>query len=91
LKVQEDGTDGAQRKGEILALDEYLQIGGLPFKINPEMMAEMAFFGVHESSFASAEQMIRKYLPTWISDTLIQVVTEYVVNIIRVLARVDNY
>jgi hypothetical protein len=79
LKVQRDGTEGtAQRNREILPLDEYLQIAGLPFKMSPEMMAETAFFGVHESSFASAEQMMRKYLPARISDTLIREVTEYV-------------
>jgi hypothetical protein len=58
-------------------LDDYLQIAGLPFKMSPAMMAETAFFGLHEGSFASAEQMIRKYLPTRISDTLIREVTEY--------------
>jgi hypothetical protein len=69
LKVQGDGSEGAaQRKGEILPLDDYLRITGLPFKMSPEMMAETAFFGLHESSFASAEQMMRKHLPTRISD-----------------------
>jgi hypothetical protein len=66
------------RNREILPLDDYLQITGLPFKMSPEMMAETAFFGVHESSFASAEQMMRKYLPCRISDSLIRQVTEYV-------------
>ncbi|MDR1030021.1 MAG: hypothetical protein LBL76_04030, partial [Treponema sp.] len=79
MKVQQDGNEGkAERSREILPLDEYLQISGLPFKMSPEMMAETAFFGVHESSFASAEQMIQKYLPCRISDTLIREVTEYV-------------
>jgi hypothetical protein len=63
LKVQGNRTEGT-----VQPLDEYLQITGLPFKMSPEMMAETAFFGVHESSFASAEQMMRKYLPTRISD-----------------------
>jgi hypothetical protein len=77
LKVQRDGTeDTAQRNREILPLDDYLQITGLPFKMSPEMIAETAFFGVHESSFVSAEQMIRKHLPTRISDSLIREVTE---------------
>jgi hypothetical protein len=79
LKVQRDETeDTVHRNREILPLDGCLQITGLPFKMSPEMMAEMAFFGVHESSFASAGQMMRKYLPTRISDSLIRVVTEYV-------------
>ena len=79
LKVQRDESEGTgKRSREILPLDEYLQITGLPFKMSPEMMAETAFFGVHESSFASAEQMMRKYLPCQISDTLIREVTEYV-------------
>jgi hypothetical protein len=64
LKVQRDGSEGAARRNrEILPLDEYLRIAGLPFKMSPEMMAETAFFGVHESSFVSVEQMMRKYLP----------------------------
>jgi hypothetical protein len=77
LKAQGDGREGrVERTREILPLDGYLQIAGLPFKMSPEMMAETAFFGVHESSFASAEQMMRKYLPTRISDTRIREVTE---------------
>ncbi|MDR2053386.1 MAG: hypothetical protein LBP80_08225, partial [Treponema sp.] len=61
MKVQRDRDEGrTQRNREILPLDEYLQITGLPFKMSPEMMAETAFFGTHESSFASAEQMMRK-------------------------------
>jgi hypothetical protein len=70
--------DTAQRNPEIVPLDDYLQISGLPFKMSPEMTAETAFFGTHESSFASAERMMRKYLPTRISDTLIREVTEHV-------------
>ncbi|MDR1301678.1 MAG: hypothetical protein LBK43_04310 [Treponema sp.] len=79
MKVPGGGTEGrAERNWEILPLDDYLRITGLPFKMSPEMMAETAFFGVHESSFASAEQRIQKYLPVQISDTLIREVTEYV-------------
>jgi hypothetical protein len=80
LKVQGDGTEGAvpQRNGEIIPLDEYLQIAGLPFKMSPEMMAETAFWGTHECSFKSAEQMLRRHVPTQITDTLIREVTEYV-------------
>jgi hypothetical protein len=79
LKVQRDGTeDTVHRNREILPLDDYLPITGLPFKMSPEMMAKTAFFGVHESSFASAEQMMRKYLPARISGSLIREVTEYI-------------
>jgi hypothetical protein len=73
LKVRRDRSGGTeQRNPEILPPDDYLQISGLPFKMSPEMTAETAFFGTHESSFASAERMMRKYLPTRISDTLIR-------------------
>jgi hypothetical protein len=54
FKVQREGTAGAAQPGDP-PLDEYLQIAGLPFKMSPEMMAETAFFAVHESSFMSAE------------------------------------
>jgi hypothetical protein len=78
LKIQREGTEGAavQRNAEIVPLDEYLQIAGLPFKMSPEMMAETAFWGTHECSFKSAEQLIRKCVPTQITDTLIREVTE---------------
>jgi hypothetical protein len=56
LKVQQDGREGTvHRNREILPLDDYLPITGLPFKMSPAMMAETAFFGVHKSSFASAD------------------------------------
>jgi hypothetical protein len=57
-----------------------LRISGLPFKMSPEMMAETTFFGAHESSFKSAERMLRKYIPTQITDDLIREVTEHVSN-----------
>jgi hypothetical protein len=80
LKVQREGTEraAAQRNAEIIPFDEYLPITGLPFKMSPEMMAETAFGGTHECSFASAERMLRKCVPTQITDTLIREVTEYV-------------
>jgi len=79
LKVRRDGTEEAtKRNAEIIPLDEYLRIAGLPFKMSPEMMAETAFFGAHESSFKSAEGMIQRCIPTQITDTLIREVTEYV-------------
>ena len=55
MKVQGEGTrESGHRNGEIIPLDEYLRIAGLPFKISPEMMAETAFWGTHECSFKSA-------------------------------------
>jgi hypothetical protein len=47
------------------------------FKMSPEMMAETAFGGTREGSFKSAEQMIRKCVPTRITDALIREVTGY--------------
>jgi hypothetical protein len=45
LKVQRDGTEGrGQRNREILPLDDYLRISGLPFKMSPEMIAETWIF-----------------------------------------------
>jgi hypothetical protein len=46
--------------------------------MSPEMMAETAFWGAHESSFKSAERMLRKCVPTQITDDLIRAVSEYV-------------
>jgi hypothetical protein len=53
----------------------------------PEMMAETAFWGTHEGSFKSAEQMLRKCVPTQITDTLIREVTEYTALMWYVLMR----
>jgi hypothetical protein len=79
LQVARSGTEeSTQRHAEIIPLDEYLRISRLPFKMSPEMMAETAFFGAHESSFKSAERMLRKCVPTQITDDLIREVTEHV-------------
>jgi hypothetical protein len=75
LKVQQEE---GERHREIIPLDEYLGIAGLPFKMSRAMMAETAFWGQHESSFKSAEEMIRKCVPTEITDALIREVTGYV-------------
>jgi hypothetical protein len=40
-----------------------------------EMMAETAFWGQHESSFKPAETMLRKSVPTQITDSLIEEAT----------------
>jgi hypothetical protein len=75
LKVQ---GEAGERRREIIPLDEYLRIAGLPFKMSPAMMAETAFWGQHESSFKSAEAMIRKCVATERTDALIREVTDYV-------------
>jgi hypothetical protein len=73
-----ESAESALRLAEIIPLDEYLRISGLSFKMSPEMMAETAFFGAHESSFKSAELMLRKCVPTQITGDLIREVTEHV-------------
>jgi hypothetical protein len=73
-----ESEEAGLRHAEIIPLDEYLRISGLPFKMSPEMMAETAFFGARESSFKAAERMLRKCVPTQITDDLIREVTEHV-------------
>lgn len=60
------------RREELIPLDDYLEITELPFKMSREMMGETAFWGQNESSFKSAETMLRKSIPTQITDTLIE-------------------
>ena len=76
--MEGDRTSGEGRREEIIPLDDYLRITELPFKMSLEMMGETAFWGQHESSFKSAETMLRKSVPTEITDTLIEEVTYYV-------------
>jgi hypothetical protein len=79
LKVEGGGNTGEkERNAEIIPLDEYLRISEVPFKMSREMMAETAFCGQHESSFKSAEKMLRKCIPTEITDALIEEVPCYV-------------
>jgi hypothetical protein len=79
LKAEGNRTSAeGGRREEIIPLDDYLKITNLPFKMSREMMAETAFWGQHESSFKSAEMMLRKSVPTRITDSLIEEVTYYV-------------
>jgi hypothetical protein len=74
LKVK--GQEG-ERNPEYIPLDEYLRIKGLPFKMTLAMMEEVTFWGQHESSFSSAQTMMRKLADTGITDALIREVCEY--------------
>jgi hypothetical protein len=61
----------------IMVLDEYLNIGGLPFKMSEGMMAETAFWGQSQGSYETAEKMMREKRGYEISRETIRQVTDY--------------
>jgi hypothetical protein len=79
-KMDEQKLEEKDRKKlrlkEIIPLDEYLKINTLPFKMSRPMMVEAAFWGQHESSYKSAEKVLRKIYPVEITDSLIREVTD---------------
>jgi hypothetical protein len=42
----------------VVALDEYLGIAGLPFKMSRQMMGGTAFWGQNQGSYKKAEEIL---------------------------------
>jgi hypothetical protein len=76
----ETGEGGEARKirlAEIIPLDDYLGLKGLPFKMSRQMMIAAAFWGQHEGSYKSAETIVQTFYGLGITDSLIREVTDY--------------
>jgi hypothetical protein len=60
IKDEEGETMFAMKGRPVVPLDEYLQIGGLPFKMTEMMMDETAFMGQSQGSYKMAEYMMER-------------------------------
>lgn len=67
----------------VCPLDDALKITGLPFKITPEFMIECAYWGQHESSYHSAEEIIKRVYNIKVSDDTIRLVTNNIGKIVH--------
>jgi hypothetical protein len=62
----------------VVPLDDFLHITGLPFKMTPELMLNVAFWAQAQSSYQEAEETIRRVHRLKINDDTIRQVTNYI-------------
>jgi len=66
----------------IIPFDSYLGLSGLPFKITPAAMLEIAYWAQNQSSYQRAEEAIHKAIQIWVNDDTIRSVSNFVGNMI---------
>jgi hypothetical protein len=62
----------------IVPLDSYLGLAGLPFKITPRLMLEIAFWAQNQGSYQRAEEIIAKVMSITINDDTLRQVTNMI-------------
>ena len=76
LLLQKNGTKS------VIPLDSYLGLSGIPFKISPEAMIEIAYWAQNQSSYQRAEDVILKVLSINVNDDTLRQVTNFVGGIV---------
>jgi hypothetical protein len=61
----------------VVPLDDFLHMTGLPFKMTPELMLNVAFWAQAQSSYQEAEETIMRAYRVKINDDTIRQVTNY--------------
>lgn len=62
----------------IFPLDSYLGLAGIPFKITPKAMLEIAFWAQNQGSYQRAEEAIEKVMGIKVNDDTVRQVTNMV-------------
>jgi len=66
----------------IVPLDDYLCVTGLPFKMTPEMMLNIAFWAQNQNSYQEAEDSIMRAYRIKVNDDTVRQVTNYIGNLV---------
>ena len=66
----------------IFPLDSYIGMAGLPFKITPHAMLEIAYWAQNQSSYQRAEETISKVMLVGVNDDTVRLVTNFVGGIV---------
>jgi len=66
----------------VVPLDDYLCVTGLPFKMTPEMMLNVAFWAQNQDSYQEAEDSILRAYGIKVNDDTVRQVTNYVGNLV---------
>jgi len=66
----------------VVPLDDYLCVTGLPFKMTPEMMLNVAFWAQSQNSYQEAEDSILRAYGVKVNDDTVRQVTNYVGNLV---------
>jgi hypothetical protein len=66
----------------VVPLDDYLCVTGLPFKMTPEMMLNVAFWAQSQDSYQEAEDSILRAYGVKVNDDTVRQVTNYIGNLV---------
>jgi hypothetical protein len=73
---------GKENLNAVVPLDDYLCVTGLPFKMTPEMMLNVAFWAQSQDSYQEAEDSIFRASGIKVNDDTVRQVTNYVGNLV---------
>ena len=79
-KTATDAENLHAREGirAVVPLDDALQLTGLPFKMTPEVMLNVAFWAQAQNSYQEAEELILRAHQLKINDDTIRQVTNFI-------------
>ena len=66
----------------VVPLDDFLCVTGLPFKMTPEMMLNVAFWAQSQDSYQEAEDSILRAYGVKVNDDTVRQVTNYIGNLV---------
>ena len=66
----------------VVPLDDYLCVSGLPFKMTPEMMLNVAYWAQSQNSYQEAEDSIMRAYGIKVNDDTVRQVTNYIGNLV---------
>ena len=71
-----------EKLNAVVPLDDYLCVTGLPFKMTPEMMLNVAYWAQSQDSYQEAENSILRAYGIKVNDDTVRQVTNYVGNLV---------
>ena len=76
--IQRTVLNNRQSGFNIIPMDEYLRIEGLPYKVTKRMMAKVAFYAQNQGSFDEASKLFKEEFGIEIGSSLIRKIAESV-------------
>ena len=91
-KEQRDALGAQTGSRSVAPLDDYLGITGLPFKLSPRAMLEVAYWAQNQSSFERASTVLSEKMGMEVNNDTVRLVANYIGNKVFVedCARADE-
>jgi hypothetical protein len=77
-----DALRDKENLNAVVPLDDYLCVTGLPFKMTPEMMLNVAYWAQNQDSYQEAEDSILRAYDIKVNDDTVRQVTNYIGNLV---------